>query len=269
MSDWLQLKDGFGAKPVSEVTRLPIGDLRTQAALGRVTGATVWNKFGYNTDVDVGTEVVAAFGGTWSPLTTATTLTAVSSASNDVNSGSGAHGLVIYGIDANRARQVDVLFLNGTSSVVTTTTWLGIDRVALFRAGSGLQNEGNITVTATTGGTTQAYIAAGEGTTQQLIVHTAAGKTGLIDYLFLNAEKISGGSNPIVTFRVWVFSAVSNAKYEVFREIIDTGSGNGASEHSFPIPLVIGEKSAVYIEVTTDTANTVTSARLSMLEVDS
>lgn len=269
MAEWLQIKEGFGGKPITEETRLPISDLRTQIALGRINGATVWNKFGYNDDVDVGTETVAAFGGLWTPLTTATTLTAVSSAANDVNSGSGAHGLVIYGVNANLERQIDVLFLNGTNNVVTTTTWLGVDRVALFRAGSGLQNEGNITITATTGGTTQAYIAAGEGTTQQIIVHTAASKTGLIDYLFLNAEKISGGGNPIVTFKLWVFSAVSNAKYEVFREIIDTGAGNGSSEHNFPVPLVIGEKSAVYMEVTTDTANTVTSARLSMIEVDS
>ena len=53
-------------------------DYNTEVALGRRQGATLWNKFGYNPDVDVGTEVVASWGGTFAPLTTATTISIVS-----------------------------------------------------------------------------------------------------------------------------------------------------------------------------------------------
>lgn len=266
MAEWLQIKSGVGGVPVGDNNPLPTTDPRTEIALSKVSGSTTWNKFGYNADLDIGTEVLAAFGGMWTPIAAATTLTAVSSDSNDANEGTGAHGLVIYGVDENWENQIAVLFLNGTNSVATTEQWLGVNRVSLFRAGSGQANAGTITVTATTGGAVQATVPIGEGTSQQLILHVADNHTGLIDYLLFNAEKLSGGGTPKVTFKLWVFSTVSNAKYEVFRQIIDTSSQN-SEELSMPDPLIIGEKSAIWVEATTDTNNTSVQGRVSMIEV--
>lgn len=241
-------------------------DYHYEVSLGKRVNETTWNKFGYNADVDIGTEVVAAFGGTFTYLTSASTLTIVSSSTNDTDGGSGAHGLVIYGVDADRNSQTEVVLLTGTTPVVTTTTWLGINRAALFRSGSGQVNAGNITITATTGGTTQAYIPLGEGTTQQLIFFTQAGHTVLADWMLLNAEKISGGGSPKVTFKGWVFSAVSNSKYEVFRQVVDTSTDDHIELRPSQ-PFIIGEKSIFWIEATTDQNNTVTSGRFSLLEI--
>lgn len=239
-----------------------------EAALGRRQGATTWNKFGYNADVDIGTEVIAAFGGSFSPLTTASTLTIVSSSTDDDGSpaGTGANSIVIYGIDANRKSQTEVVTLNGTTNVVTATTWLGVNRAAIYLAGSTLTNVGNITITATTGGTVQAYLPAGEGTTQQLIYFTQADHQALADWLILNAARFNTGTEPIVTFKGWVYSAVSNAKYEVFRQVVDCNLEDHIELRPSQ-PFVIGEKSCFWIEATTQVNNTAVAGRFSLIEI--
>lgn len=237
-----------------------------EVALGRRQGATTWNKFGYNADIDIGTEVVAAFGGTFTPLSTASTLTIVSSSVNDDDGGTGANSIVIYGVDENWVAQTEVVTLNGTTNVVTTTQWLGINRAAIYLAGSGKANAGNITITATTGGYTQALIPTGEGTTQQAIYFIQENYTALADFLRINAEKTAGGTSPKVRFKGWVYSAVSNAKYLVFNELMDTAADNAYGLDPSQ-PFIIGEKSCLWFEATTDTNDTFASVRFSLIEV--
>jgi len=187
-----------------------------ETALGRRSGATTWHKFGRNTDVDTGSpEVMASFGGTFTPRTSATTLSIVSSDANDVNGDTGAHGIVVYGVDGNWAEKIEVVFLTGLTPVVTTSTWLGINRIAIFRAGSSLFNEGTITVTAVTGGETMAEMPVGEGTSQQVIFHVKDNAQCLIDHINADVVRLASGTQPVVTLNLWVFSAVSNAKYKV------------------------------------------------------
>lgn len=97
-----------------------------EVALGRRQGYTTWNKFGSNTDLDIGTEVIANFGGTFTPMTTARTLSIVSTSASDDGdpAGIGARSLVIYGVDANYVSQTVVITLNGTTPVVTAETWV-------------------------------------------------------------------------------------------------------------------------------------------------
>lgn len=235
-----------------------------EVALGRRQGFSTWNKFGYNDDVDTGTEVLAAFGGTFTPLASASTLTIVSSSTDDDSGGIGANSVVISGVDENWDPQNEVVTLDGTTPVVTTTEWLGINRAAIYLAGTSKSNVGTLTITATTGGSTQATVPAGQGTTQQLIYFVANGHQALADWLLLNAEKITGGTTPKVTFKGWVFSAVSNAKYEVFRQLVDTNTDDHIELRPSQ-PLVFGEKSCFWIEATTTVDNTSVAGRFSLI----
>lgn len=100
-------------------------DYRLDVARGSYTGASTWNKFGYNSDLDNGvTETAWAPGGTYAVPTTASTLTVVSSSTNDDSGGTGANTIYIIGIDANRDAQEELITMDGTTPVVTTTTWL-------------------------------------------------------------------------------------------------------------------------------------------------
>lgn len=244
-------------------------DYKYEVALGRRQGATLWNKFGYNDDVDTATpEVVAAFGGTFTPLYTASTLRFVSTSTDDDGSpaGIGANALVVYGVDANYDQQIEVVTLNGTTNVDTTSTWLGVNRISIYLAGSSRTNVGAITVTAITGGATQATMPIGSGTSQQCMFFVKNNHQALMEYARFGATKFSAGTNPIITFKGWVYSAVSNAKYEVFRITVDTDLENFI-DLSPGLPFIIGEKSAFWIEATTTQDNTSVTGRFSLIEV--
>lgn len=233
----------------------------SEVALGRRQGHSLWNKFGYNNDLDVGTEVVASFGGTFTPLTTATTLTIVSTSTDDDDGGTGVNSIVVYGIDANRDEQIEVVTMNGTTNVVTTSTWLGINRIAMFLCGTGQVNAGTITITATTGGSTMAQMPAGGGVTQQCIFYVPQKHQFITEWLRINTLK-QAAQNPKVTVKFWVYSPVNNGKQEVYKVDIDTSVTNDVSENP-QLPFPITEKSVVWLEATTDKADTIVNARFS------
>jgi len=237
-------------------------DYHYEVALGKRQGSKTWNKWGYNGDLDTGTETIWTQGGLFVPLSIATTLDVVSTSVNDTDGGSGANSVVIYGIDENYEEQIEVVTLNGITPVSTVGTYFGVNRVAIYLAGSLQINDGTINID---DGTPQAQIPAGEGSTQQAIYHTQANHTALTDWLSINVNKISGGSSPRVTIKGWVFSRVSNAKYEVFRASIDTDVENYL-QISPSQPFVVGEKSVLYFEATTNTNNTVVNCRFSLIE---
>jgi hypothetical protein len=242
-------------------------DYKIEVALGRRQGATLWNKFGYNQDIDIGTEVIASFGGTFVPMTTARTLSVVSTDANDdgAPADTGANSVRITGVDANREEQIVDVVLNGTTPVVTTETWLGVNRMSVTLSGSSLANEGVITATATTDATVQAQIEIGEGTTQACIFFTQTKHQALAEWLTFTSLKQSG-ANPRITLKAWVYSAVSNSKYEVARISLDTAVENYV-DLTPPLPFPIGEQSCFWLEATTDKADTIVNARFSLIEV--
>jgi hypothetical protein len=242
-------------------------DFGSVVSLGKRDGIRTWTKWGYNADVDTAAEeMVWSVGGDMTFLTTASTLSVVSSSTADDVGGTGATGVVIYGIDANRKYAVEVVFLDGTTPVVTTSTWLGINRMAIYAAGSGQINAGAITATAVTGSTVQGSIPAGEGSTQTAIFFTQDEWQTLVNEVKVNAVKITGGGgSPVVTAKMWVFSFVSNAKYEVLRVSMDTSVEN-SFDLSFIHPILVAEKSVIYWTCDTDANNTEISVRFGLNE---
>jgi hypothetical protein len=243
-------------------------DYKYEVALSRRQGATTWNLWGYNSDVDIGTETVWAYGGSFARMTAADTLDVVSSSTNDDGSpaGTGAQSVIIYGIDENYLAITEVVTMDGTTPVTTSNQWLGVNRVAIYLAGSLGQNDGNITVTRTTGGSVQAYMPATAGTTQQAIFFVQDNHTALIDWLYVTLVKNAGGTQPKLTTKCWVTSLVSGARYEVFRDFINGSVENHT--HILPSqPFVVGEKSMVEFQATTDVDNTEVSLRFSLIEV--
>ena len=232
-----------------------------EAAVGGDTTG-LWNKFGYNNDVDLAApEVIASWGGSFTPLTVATTLTMSSSSADDTDGGTGCNSIVIYGIDANRVEQIEVITLDGVTPVITTSTWLGINRVAMFLCGSGQVNAGLIGVFAVTGGSTMAQMPVGGGVTQQCIFHVPANKQFITEWLWINV--LNRAKNAEVTVRFWVWSAISNGKQEVFKIDIDTANSNGDHDINPNLPFPITASTVVWLEATTDTNDITVNARFS------
>lgn len=242
--------------------------LHHEVARGLRQGSQHWNKFGYNNDVDTAAaETIWAQGGTFSPLSTARALDIVSSSTDDDGSpeGTGAHSLIVWGVDANRENQIEIVTLNGTTTVTTSNTWLGVNRMAVYRAGSGFANAGNITATAQTDATVQAYIPAGDGTSQQCVFFTRVSHRALLENIEINVLKLSGGGSPRVTFKGITRSYIAGCDYEVFRHSVDTGVENTVTISS-KMPFVINESECFQIQAETDTNNTVVSARMNLIE---
>jgi hypothetical protein len=236
-----------------------------EVALGNREGTATWNQWGYNDDIDIGTETVWSVGGIFSPLTTDNTLSIVSTSTNDTSGGTGARSIIVYGIDANRDEQTEVVTLNGTTPVVTTSTWLGINRLAIYVSGSGATNAGTINVTAVTAGTVQGQIPIGLGASQSAIFFVSADHQMLLDWMLLNINK-TGGSSPIVTIKMFVHSFVSNSRYEVFRHTVDTAVENTV-ELKPSQPFQVGENSVITLEATTNVNNTTVSLRFSGVQI--
>ena len=237
-----------------------------EVALGRRQGHTTWNKFGYNNDIDIGTETIWYTGGTFTPIVTARTLSVVSTDAADDDGNTGANSVIIYGVDANWKEQTVVVTMNGITPVVTTETWMGVNRIAIYVSGTGQTNAGVITATATTEGTIQGEVPAGEGTTQQAIFFVEADHTALMDWLYITLTKNSGGTQPAIITKAFVYSAVSNSKYEVFRDHIK-GDVENHTELRPSQPFIVGEKSIVEFQCTTDQNNTEVTCRFSMILV--
>ena len=250
---YLRLQTSYGAKPqlnapidgtlaqnFDAIITRPT-DFRYEVATNRRQGLETWNKWGYNTAIGTSEETIWEPGGLFVPLTSAETLTLVSTDANDADGDTGARGVVIYGVDGNWDAQIEVVLLDGTTPVVTSGTWLGVNRVALYSAGSSKANEGEIAITATTAGTTQATIPAGLGVTQQCVFFVPRGYTMLVDWIFVNGVALTGGGNATLTVNGWVTSAVSNARYQIMSVDIPTSLTQITLGLVHPFP--IGEKS--------------------------
>lgn len=242
-------------------------EYKEEVALGLRGGITTWNKFGYNSDVDTGSEeVIASFGGTFNIMTSGDTLDVVSASANDTAAGTGARTILITGIDGNSLPQTEIVTLNGTTAVTTVNSWLGVNRALVLSSGSGNTNAGVITIDDTSGTVgTQAEIPNGgdSSVTQQCIFHTPVNHTLTATWLWFNALKLSGGGgSPRVFVRGYSYSRVTSTVYEVFRGNIDTSVENTV-ELNPSEPFVIGGNEVLYFTATTDVNNTEITARFS------
>jgi len=242
-------------------------DFTDEVLIGRRGGITAFNKFGYRLDLAAasGEQTIWATTGNFVPMTTASTFTITYTNTADGSTSNGALTLYFQYLDSDGLAQVAVHTLGSTGSDVTAFSGLGINRVAVSTSGSTQTNGGDILITETTGGTTQAAISSGEGVTQQAIFHTDANSDGVAKYLWFNVNKISGGGSPRVTIKGYVFNREFETRYEVFRATIDTGVEN-TMEIVPPISFKLSPTDILYFVGDTDTNNTIISMRFSLFE---
>lgn len=246
-----------------------------EVAMGKRAGRTTWQKFGFNNDVDTGNdELIASWAGatssTWDPttqvITSAQTFTITYNNATDGLGQTGATQLLIYYLDSNYERQVGVHVLSNTGSDVTSFSGLGISRALVYANGGLGYNANDITITATTDGTTQSEIPAGKSVSQQLLFHTQIGHNFLCKQIRANCLRISGaGTQPVVTITLWSYSRVTNTKYQVFSQRLDTDVEN-SFDVNFNEPLVFGGREVIYMTATTTVNNTVVSGRFLGIE---
>jgi len=242
-------------------------DFTDEVLIGRRGGVTGFNKFGYRLDLAAasGEQTIWATTGNFVPMTTASTFTITYNTGTDGLGSTGATTLYFAYVDDDGLNAIGLHVLSNTGSDVTSFSGLGINRCAVSVSGSNQSNGNDITITETTGATTQAIIPSGQSTTQQAIYHTDANSDGVAKYLWFNVNKISGGGSPRVTIKGYVFNREFETRYEVFRATIDTGVEN-TMEIVPPISFKLSPTDVLYFVGDTDTNSTIISMRFSLFE---
>jgi hypothetical protein len=131
----------------------------------------------------------------------------------------------------------------------------------MFLCGASQGNVGTITTIATTTGSVMAQMPAGEGVTQQCIFHVPRNYQFVAEWLRINSLKQTN-QNPRITVKMWVYSALSNGKQEVYKIDMDTSVANDVSEDP-NLPFPISEQTVIWLEATTDKDDTIVNARFS------
>jgi len=111
--------------------------------------------FGVNRDIDTSGEDIWNGGGiyTGQPVGfTPETVDVFSSSANDTSAGTGARAIRFFGLRTSLSAKYETqdVVLNGTTPVVTTSTWWRINKAVVLTAGSTGNNVGDITIRSTT-----------------------------------------------------------------------------------------------------------------------
>lgn len=174
-------------------------DFLIQVAKGNVPGHSLVYKFAEAT-VDTTIRSIwplATTNSFWMP-TSASTLEAISSSTNDTAVGTGARTITIYGLDASFNLISETLSMNGTSVTShTTQSFIRVYRVAVDTVGTYATssvngaNLGNITVRTVSGSVPVGYIdydSKGYGSTQQAHYTVPKGHTLMVYDYFITVE---------------------------------------------------------------------------------
>lgn len=132
-----------------------------KVALGLISGVQAQNKIGANFAVGTTQEDIWTVGGTETYLTSAETMDIVSADAADDIAGTGAQKVKIFGLDDSFNIVSEEIDMDGITPVTTTQTFLRIYRAEVTQAGSGEENAGLISITASTAATAHGEILAG------------------------------------------------------------------------------------------------------------
>jgi len=175
-------------------------DFCLEVALGNVSGYSCINKFGQAPDADSGTltDVWDGADGTtstdiWVAPTAARVHAIVSNDTNDTSAGTGLQTCRVYGLtDWDTAETSEVVSMNGTTPVNTSSSYVIIHRMKSLTFGSGGTNAGIVTATAATDSTITAAIQAGEGQTLMAIYGVPSTQTLHLTQIYASVLKSIG-----------------------------------------------------------------------------
>jgi hypothetical protein len=172
-------------------------DLEPLMAMGKVDNVRRVEKFGKNLSTDDNKQDIWDAGGLISHLTVSTEVEVLSDSEDDADEGTGAQTVFIEGIrDVGGVwtYSSEILTMNGTTPVATTTKWFRLYRAIVATRGDyDGSNAGTITVRVISGGATQCQIPVdpvfnGDGSSQNSHFTTAHNEHALIYYIIYNRD---------------------------------------------------------------------------------
>lgn len=237
-----------------------------QVARNLVAGHRIEHIFGYNPDIDSGTEeTIWTYGGLYSHLAEPTILKISSGSANDAAAGTGARTVYILGINGDGSEVAETVTLNGQTAVNTTYTYTEIQRIVVMTVGSGGVNAGQIyagTGTVTLGVPANVYGHITVGDNQSLMGHftVPAGYTGYMVKGSISSGTESGSN--YITGRLKVKDASG-----VVRTAAIVTFSNALAAYDFVYPIAIPAGSCISATAVTSANNELVSCYFQLLLV--
>lgn len=229
-----------------------------QVARGQITMHSAVYKFGYSTYIDGTLYPVWNYAGNRTYLTTAATMTVSSSSANDTApSGSGAHSVLIEGLDQNYNPISESITLAGQTAVPTTQAYLRVVGITVYDKGVNGGNVGTIyvgtgTVTSGIPAVVHELVPPGFNKEASGVYTVPAGYTAYMRVGGLSGQDTGAG---YITGRL----VVSNQGSPFITSAV-TVFTTGQVNYEFPYPIAIPEKSDVEARaVTSSGTNTLSS----------
>lgn len=246
-----------------------LNDYMDSISRGDIVGVGVRLIEGVNRDIDTASEEDLWFeGGSLSYLSSAETMSVVSTSINDDTGGTGATTLFIQGLDASFSVVTEIITLDGQTPVITSNSFYRILFAFTLSAGSGLTNAGDITLTATSASTVQASVEAGFSSTTLGFGTIPAGKSAIIKQIEMDSSKLAGGQEPLVNFKVFARFPGANQPWVV---ILERRLNTGVHDQliiPFPVSPILLAGADVRFSASTNTNNTEARLRMTLLEYD-
>lgn len=194
-------------------------ELDLEISKGNIPNNSGVNKFGFNGAVGTTFETVWSEGGLYTYLTSATTLSIVSSSAEDDPLATGAHTVEIEGLDSSYNVLKETITMDGTTTVTSTGSFLRVYRAKVLTAGSTGKAQGKITVSS--GGNTLAAIDSNYDNQSLMSFYTVpAGYTAYISKVIFSTGK---GKETFCSLNICGEGAVFNIKHSVqIREGVST-----------------------------------------------
>jgi hypothetical protein len=218
-----------------------------QVSRNQIYGHSTLSLFGYqsavgNTKIPVWENATA-----YTYITSASTLTLVSTSASDNTSAS----VFISGLDASFNPITETLFLNGTTGVTTANTYFRVNSMTLVSPGSSqTTNVGTITLKQSSN--VIAQINVGIGKSQMAIYTVPAGYSFYLDLAEVNTSNSYTSSN-IITYSVQAINNITGVKLAVLQQpFVSIYVVNRSSE-----PFAYTEKTDIQWQLVTSTATTV------------
>lgn len=189
-------------EPTAQFNTVQVIDFQTLAAMGKITGAQVWDKIGSSVVIPTATFMIlsnvtsASFISNFPPVPQQ--LQIVSSSASDTAAGTGAQQVIIdYLTDpaspTKFTRFTETVTMNGVTPVLTAATNISrIERVRVSRTGSGSVAAGNISIQSVGGATTFELITSGENITRTAVHFVPNGFMCIITDLLFGSNTEGG-----------------------------------------------------------------------------
>jgi len=249
----------------SSITRFGLYEpFELQVSRGQITMHSNFCQFGFNSAVGTSYETVWIEGGTYSFPAAASVMKVSSSSATDDKDSTGAHTVLIEGVDGSYNAVSETITLEGQTEQTTTNSYLRVNKMTVLTAGSGGTSVGVIyagtgTVTAGVPAVVVNRTGVNSNESESAFYTVPAGYTAYINRWSMSSANSTAEASTQFALRVRPYGGVFGFKALYYTP------GNGIYECEALYPVGIPEKADIEVRAAASTGTSGASTQLQIL----